>query len=239
MTTPRRLAETAADITPELMVKKTFEFTFRDSECKELTGIHHIEHVSHFYGEDGRYFQACYTADAICAKEEDEFLTFDMSSSCGGDCIETAESAAVCSPTEYQVRVYTTGYQCDFSQALGALPKKNIFEGTRDDHVEPCTCHTTADGTYVMKNYGNVEGIAEEEYNLKTYKTCEDVLEDREYLLYECPLGDVVGLGSSAHGCATFDSSKFSTGPFNKAAVVASTTVAELASAFIISSIIF
>lgn len=98
-----------------------------------------------------------------------------------------------------------------------------------------------------MKNYGNIEGIAEEEYNLKTYKTCEDMLEDRRYLLYECPLGDVSGLGSWSNGCAKFDSSKFSTGTFNKNPTTqipsgvadVSTTVAELTSAFIISSIIF
>jgi hypothetical protein len=96
---------------------------------------------------------------------------------------------------------------------LVALPKEGIMDGTRDDHVEPCTCHTTADGDYVMTNFGNPEGIPEEEYVKKTYKTCEDVLEDTRYNLYQCPLGDVIGLGSWDGGCAAFDSSKFDSTP--------------------------
>merc|ERR1719183_1219511 len=142
MTTPRRLAETAADITPKSMLDLgRLEFIFRDSECKELTNIYHLEHVSHFYDDDGRYVQACYTANAICAKEEDEFISFDMSVSCGAECIETPFTALppvkdTCAPDEYQNRMYKEGTKCDIYQALGALPKTDIFEGTRDDHIE-------------------------------------------------------------------------------------------------------
>jgi hypothetical protein len=115
------------------------------------------------------------------------------------------------------------------------LPAKvSINELIGDDHAEPCTCHETSDGRYVMQNFGNIEKIPAEEYAMKNLNTCEDILEDTKYYLYTCPLADVTGTGD----CEGFDSAGFPT-TSEFVAVTSGSSVALLTSAAIIGNRIF
>jgi len=120
-------------------------------------------------------------------------------------------------------------FDCCCGQSLPEKASINLI--IEDEHPEPCECHETSDGRYIIVNYGNIEKIPEKDYAVQNYQTCEDILEDKKYMVYECPLGDVTGIG----GCDTFDSSEFSTGTFT----VSEGTIAKLTIAFIIGSMIF
>jgi hypothetical protein len=157
------------------------------------------------------------------SKDCERYTGDDILLKCDFEC-PSAESDGTVDPNRHSFEEF----DCCCGWELPA--KTGIDEIIDDEHAEPCTCHETSDGRYVMHNSGNIEEIPAKEYAMKNFKTCEDILEDTKYMLYTCPLADVAGIGD----CEGFDPAGFPT----EATVASGTSAALLTSAAIIGNCI-
>jgi hypothetical protein len=160
------------------------------------------------------------------SKDCERYTGDDILLKCDFEC-PSAESDGTVDPNRHSFEEF----DCCCGWVLSA--KTSINEIIDDEHAEPCTCHETSDGRYVMHNSGNIEKIPTKEYAMKNLKTCEDILEDTKYVLYTCPLADVAGIGD----CEGFDPAGFPTeDEFVLVSAASGTSVALLISAAIIEN---